>query len=732
LRKSKKPVTVAGSRIPATLIALSAAIYNEIAASAEVLLRYWRLILAAACALSSAAADYTTYIGDQYTYHVTAIAADSHGNTYVTGSRAVVPASAYNLHSLSDVFVSKVDLLGNPVLVATISGNGSEQANGIAVDPSGNIYLVGSTTSTDFPLLHPLQTLNGGSFLVKLGPNGSVIYSTYMGGTKGRNTLNAVAADAQGNAYVTGETFASDYPQTPGLPAGSVSGASIGGVSAAFFAKISPTGNQILYAGGIAATNRACSCCSSCFLSTLATAGVSIALDAAGNAYIAGNTNGLGVPATMGGFKTDGTGAFVAKVNASGTSLAYLTFFAGLPPGYVPPGGASAPTLAFSIGVDASGNAYVAGSTWDATFPATPSAFQSKFAGGNVLFPDIPDGFVAKLNPIGSALVWASFLGGTALDQANTIAVDAGDNVWVTGITQSADFPVSSGFPGGGEFLVEFNPPGSSLLYGARFPGDTVGAALALDASGVLHAAGDTGLVSAISPGAKPGSRIFGVASAAGGNLAGRIAPVELISIYGLDLSPAAPVSATFDADGFLPTTLGGIQVTIDGTPAPLLYVSATQINAVVPLKLSSTSLASFLTVTTNGTSLMPFRLMADLDNPKVFLRADGTVAAINQDGTPNTATNPAQAGSYVSIWATGVGGVPGLADGQMATTAQNSTCCVIYDLFQNAYVIGPAYAGAAPGTVNGVMQINFQPEAGHTYYLNGNVDNVFSLFVSR
>jgi uncharacterized protein (TIGR03437 family) len=177
---------------------------------------------------------------------------------------------------------------------------------------------------------------------------------------------------------------------------------------------------------------------------------------------------------------------------------------------------------------------------------------------------------------------------------------------------------------------------------------------------------------------------------------------------------------------------LGGIQVTIDGTPAPLLYVSATQINAVVPLKLSSTSLASFLTATTNGTSLTPLRLMVDVDNPKVFLRADGTVAAINQDGTPNTATNPAQAGSYVSIWATGVGGIPGLADGQMATTAQNSTCCVIYDLFQNPYVIGPAYAGAAPGTVNGVMQVNFQPEAGHTYYLNGNVDNLFSVFVSR
>ena len=92
---------------------------------------------------------------------------------------------------------------------------------------------------------------------MKLGPDGAVIYSTYMGGTKGRNTLNAVTADAEGNAYVTGETFASDYPSTPGLPAGSVLGASIGGIWATFFAKVSPAGDQILYAGGIAATTRA-------------------------------------------------------------------------------------------------------------------------------------------------------------------------------------------------------------------------------------------------------------------------------------------------------------------------------------------------------------------------------------------------------------------------------------------------------------------------------------------
>jgi hypothetical protein len=221
--------------------------------------------------------------------------------------------------------------------------------------------------------------------------------------------------------------------------------------------------------------------------------------------------------------------------------------------------------------VDTAGDAYVVGSTWDATFPATASVFQPKFVGGNVPVPGGSDGFVAKLNSTGHGLARASFLGGTDLDQANTIALDPAGDVWVTGIAR------------------------------------------------------------------------LGLASAAGGSLAGRIAPVEVISIYGLDLGPAAPVTATFDADGFWPTTLGGIHVTIDGTPAPLLYVSATQINAVVPLKLSSSSPAGSLDVTTNSESLRDVRVIVDMDNPKVFLRADGTVAGVNLDGSLNTATNPAK-----------------------------------------------------------------------------------------
>jgi uncharacterized protein (TIGR03437 family) len=556
-----------------------------------------------------------------------------------------------------------------------------------------------------------------------------VIYSTYMGGTVGYTSMNAVTADAAGNAYVTGETFATDYPRTPGLPAANVGGPGPGSVSAAFFAKISPAGDEILYAGGIGATSRTCSCCSSCFLSTLSTAGLSIALDPAGNAYIAGNTNGTGLPATTGAFLTNGTGAFVARVNAAGTALDYLTYLDKLPAGYIPAGGTAAPTIAYAMVVDAIGNVYISGDTSNAGFPATASAFQRTLAGSarpGSLPPD--DAFVAKLNPTGTALVWATFLGGSASDAAHTVAVDAAADVWVSGITQSSNFPVSAGFPGGAEFLAEFDSAGSSLLYGTRFPADTVAAALAVDSGGTVHAAGDTGLLSTISPAQSVQPEAFGIGNAAGSPLSGRIAPFELISIYGLKLGPTTPISATFNSNGFLPTTLAGVQVTINGSPAPLLYVSSTQINAVVPGEVAAGQ-PGYLSVTSDQTSLPPFRVLVDSGEPAVFLRPDGT-AALNQDGTFNTLANPAPPGSIVSIWATGAGGIPGLADGQMATAAQNTYCCVI-QLLSSTQEIPVAYAGAAPGMVNGIIQVNFQiPGPGTYYYFSLNSSAAFPVFV--
>jgi uncharacterized protein (TIGR03437 family) len=461
-------------------------------------------------------------------------------------------------------------------------------------------------------------------------------------------------------------------------------------------------------------------------------------VDPAGNAYIAANTSG-GLGGTPGALLASGTGAFIVKVNAAGTGLAYLTL---LGAGVVQPPMTSlvAADTVSAIAADATGNAYISGSKADPSFPATAGAFQTTLM--NAATPPFlgpSDAFVAKLNSTGSAMVWATFLGGSRADAAQTIAIDSADNVWVSGTTQSADFPTKvSVTPNGNEFLAELNSTGSALSYSALFPTNTVAQALAVDSTGTVHVGGATGLISAFSPGSAPGQTsapwMLGIANAAGGILAGRIAPAELISIYGLHLGPAAPVSATFNAAGFLPTTLAGIQVTINGIPAPLLYVSTTQINAVAPVELTAGS-AVELQTSQDATPVLDLRVMVDIAAPGVFLNPDGSAAAINQDGTLNSQANPAPAGSYVSIWATGTGYFPG-SDGQMAT-GPNEFCdpgllyCPVFQSdgipFSAGTPLNVSYTGAAPGTVNGVVQINFQVAASAPYGYYLSVDGINS-----
>ena len=687
------------------------------------------VIFALACAVTTHAASYTTYIGDTYQYQVSAIAADAGGNTYVTGSRIIEPGPpATYVAPVTDVFVAKLDPAGNFNLLGTFSGKGIDQANGIAVDPSGNIYVAGSTTSPDFPLRNPIQATGpgagqAGGFLMKLTPDGSLIYSTHLGGTQGPSGMNSVAADAAGNAYVTGWTAATDYQHTPGLPGDLVSTSPVEYISAVFFAKIDPAGSQILYAGAMAAAPYCEAGPATCQGGTDSASGSSIAVDPDGSAYIAANTNG-GVGGTPGTLLANGTGAFIVKVNAAGTGLAFVTV---LGAGVLQPGipGPEATDGIAAISADADGNAYIAGSTSDPAFPATAGAFQTTLA--NAATPPFvgpSDAFVAKLNPTGSAMLWATFLGGSGNDQAKTIAADSAGDVWVSGATQSSDFPVTATVtPNGGEFLAELNPTGSELLYSALFPANTVAQTLAVDANGTVHAGGATGLISAFPAGPPPGQTaspwIFGVTNAAGGDLSGRLVPGELISIYGLDLGPASPAWATFDAEGFLPATLGGLQVSINGVPAPMLYVSETQINAVAPIELTAGSSAE-LQVVQNGTPLPGFRVMVDVAAPAVFLAPDGGAAALNQDGTVNSQTNPAPVGSYVSIWATGTGYFPG-RDGQMATSA-NRFCdselltCLVFQ--SDGIPVIASYSGAAPGLVNGVVQINFPVTASQSYFL--------------
>jgi uncharacterized protein (TIGR03437 family) len=165
-----------------------------------------------------------------------------------------------------------------------------------------------------------------------------------------------------------------------------------------------------------------------------------------------------------------------------------------------------------------------------------------------------------------------------------------------------------------------------------------------------------------------------------------------------------APAIASFDTAGFLPKSLAGVQVLLNEAPVSLLYVSDTQINAVVPVGLLSPSVTQ-LKVVVNGVTLPALRIVVDAAAPQIFRNPDGSAAAINADGTLNSADRPAAPGSIVAIWATGTGAAG--IDGQKSGPAQsNCNMCAIQN---GSNYLQTTYAGVAPGLVNGVTQINFQ-----------------------
>jgi uncharacterized protein (TIGR03437 family) len=686
------------------------------------------------------AGQFTTVLGGAYPPAVSAIAADSAGNTYVVGTTQLPGTPSFvnsPISAQAHVFVAKLDPSGNVLFTDTFAGQGVDIGTAITVDPLGNIYIAGYTSSADFPIfpttnalqtqIFPVGTVNGqpagSGFITKLSNDGTtVLYSTFFGGTLGTSAITSLATDAKGNLYLTGYTQASDFPHTAGMPFGTItqSPASPG----AIIASISAAGDKILYSGAIPLTPP-CNQIPGCSIDNgIEWEGVGIAVDAVGNAYIAGNAgNTTTLPTTPGVLSPNGFGAFVAKVNAGGTGLGYLTYISS---GTYEAGAGTIPvTTLYAIAVDAAGNAYLSGQTDDPNFPTTAGSYQPSPLPNYEL-----DGFVAKLNATGSAMVWATCLGDPVPQSLLSIALDAAGDVWITGTVQTfqgangpyANFPNTNGWSTGPEFLAELNAAGSQLTYSALYPSGTMAQSVAVDPSGTIHTAGSAGFISAMAPTAAPAVKIFALQNAALAQaLTARVSPAEVIAIYGPGIGPATAISAT-PSKGFYPATLGGVQVSVNNVNIPLLYVSANQINAVVPMEASINASAIFQV--TNGTAVSPaFPAWIVATSTEAF------TLVINQDGTLNSQSNPAQGGSVVSLFGTGFqSNFAPLADGQVATAMRDvclGTCmatasmgsivpipCCGFGFAVGGLVSIPAtalYGGAAPGFVAGVTQFNIQ-----------------------
>ena len=368
-------------------------------------------------------------------------------------------------------------LVIDPVLAYStyLGGSGYGPGNGIAVDASGNAYVIG-IPSSDFPTTPgAFQSTFPGSaaFVTKLNADGSALaYSTYLGGG-GREIIgNSIAVDPSGKAYVTGITLSAHFPITPGAFQTSLRGSSNG-----FVTKLNAAGSALLYSTYLGGSSQ--------------DSGTAIAVDSSGSAYVTGFTTSSNFPTTPGAFQTSLLGAadaYVTKLNAKGSALLYSTYLGGTRDGFNDSGS--------GIAVDASGNAYVTGGTDSSNFPTTAGAFQTTLRGSS-------NAFVSKLNAAGSALVYSTYLGGSGADAGNSLVIDAQDDAYITGLAGSSDFPTTPGafqttYGGNGDvFVTKLNPAGSALVYstylgGSGFEGYSVGADIKVDASGNAYVTSST------------------------------------------------------------------------------------------------------------------------------------------------------------------------------------------------------------------------------------------------
>ena len=315
-------------------------------------------------------------------------------------------------------------LIIDPVLDYStfLGGTSSDEGRGIVLDSSGNAYVAGRTFSFNFPITIDSFDSTYANwfdvFVTKLNAAGSaLVYSTYLGGNSDDNAFG-IFVDSSGDAYVTGSTTSTAYPTTPGAFQTTYRGSGDG-----FVTKLNSTGTALIYSTFLGGTS-----------SDQASA---IGVDSSGNAYITGVTSSTNFPATAGAFQTTnalGSDAFITKLDPTGTAPVYSTFL----------GGARA-DQGTGIVVDSLGRAFISGATNSIDFDITLGAFQTTFGGSSSTFVTMGDAFVTQLNDLGTALLYSTYIGGSADDGALGIAANPAGEASICGITSSVNFPTTPG-----------------------------------------------------------------------------------------------------------------------------------------------------------------------------------------------------------------------------------------------------------------------------------------------
>jgi Beta-propeller repeat len=434
---------------------------------------------------------YSTYLGGSgddwgsVFNFIRAIGVDPRGNAYVIGTTDSIDfptADAYQKEfaggggglinpfggfAVGDAFVAKLNAAGKALVYSTyLGGTGDDYGEGIAVDAAGNAYLAGMTDSTDFPTMNPIQTKNAGladMFVAKLNATGSaLVYSTYLGGSDSDGDP-MIALDSRGNLYFEAWTFSTDITTANPFQAENA------GASDIWAGKLNAAGNALIYSTYLGGSD-------------FDICGSDIVVDPAGNNYLNGVTCSTDFP-TVNPIQPENAGscdAFLTKLNANGNALIYSTYLGG-----------NGDEITLGTAVDAAGDAYVTGGTSSSNFP-TVNPIQAAYAGNE-------DGFVAKVNRNGTALVYSTYLGGTDFDFGRGIVVDAARNSYIVGGTSSTDFPTANPLQAanaGDEdvFLTKLNRTGNALVFSTFLGGSSweEPSGIALGPSGDAYLQGTT------------------------------------------------------------------------------------------------------------------------------------------------------------------------------------------------------------------------------------------------
>jgi uncharacterized protein (TIGR03437 family) len=630
---------------------------------------------------------FLTYLGGSKDDGATDVALGADGSIYVTGitnsinfptsagvlQRTMAGGGSNPILESGDAFVAKLSANGATLSYSTyLGGPNDEIAYAIAVDAAGNAYIGGNTESPTFPTTagafrstYTPRTpyfsgfISGDGFVAKLNPLGTaLVYSSFLGGNHD-DFVRDIAIDSSGAAYVTGFTTSTDFPTTNGAFQTAYRDVIQEQfyLGEAFVTKFNPDGRGVAYSTllGGGSTD----------------AGHGIAVDSLGNAYVAGTTSSANFPTTANAYRTIAPGspefdgvtravfmgadAFVAKLNSTGTALVYSTYFGG-----------SSDEAASGIALDASGNVHITGATLSANFPVSTDAQQKTFKGaGSDSYRATGDAFIAKLNASGSAVTYATYLGGSADDGGTAIALDSCGNMYASGGSASNDFPTTTG-----TLKATYTGP-------VGYPN---GDGYAIKLASGLPCIGAIVKAASYSANAAPGA---------------------ILVIFGEGLAPQAATASSVP----FPTTLGNVRVTMNGQALPLIYVGPTQINVQLPYE---TPLGQArLTVESAGQSTTgTVNVLAS--SPGMIYYQTNQAVAVNQDGQINGPNTPAPMGSVVTFYMVGQGKVtPPVTTGAAAPTTQPFS---VPDLPSSITIGGkPAVAsflGLTPGSV-GLLQGN-------------------------